>query len=137
MMMNKNGNMSLARIYVDLDKVLRGVEQTPGVKADYHILLSLTDKKWGDALGLNLLAGPGAAVGYAIDKGKSHGMIAGLSGVFMARFSFKPPVTISVGLSCIMGCHITTKSKFEKTLTLYKSGIYNAYIPEITINWQF
>ncbi|MGM9742305.1 MAG: hypothetical protein ACI3ZC_04535 [Candidatus Cryptobacteroides sp.] len=132
----KGENRSLIRTYVDLYKVIDGTCETPGYKVDYHMLYRVCDRKFSDDFSLNLSAGPGAAAGYVHDKGKNRGLGLGLSGAFIMALEFRS-VTLAAGISAILGCHVSSSRLHDKTLDFYKNGVYQSYIPEITISYRF
>ena len=132
----KGGSRSLIRTYVDLYKVIDGTCKSPGYKIDYHILYPLFDRSCPDGLSFHLSAGPGVTAGYVRDRGKEIGAAAGLSGVVSIAIVFRS-VTVSAGFSAALGCHMNFSNIHENTLEFYKNGVYQSYIPEITIRYRF
>lgn len=133
----RGDSQSVLRVYADIYDILDGGQRNPGVKADYHIMFILKAFKVNEDATFSLMAGPGAALGYTRDKNSKQGLMAGISGMFSAGFSFKIPVTVSLGLSGIVGCMITRNSKLDQTLKLYRSGLTRCLAPELTISYRF
>ena len=132
----KSGNRSLIRTYVDLYKVMDGTCEVPGYKVDYHILYQVYDRSFSDDFALILSAGPGAVAGYVRDKGKERGLGLGLSGAFIMSMEFRS-VKLSAGISAVLGCHVSSSRLHDRTLDFYQNGVYQSYIPEITISYSF
>ncbi len=127
---------SAFRVYVDLYKVLNGRYITPGLKADYHCLFSLSEHILRDGTVLDLRTGPGVAAGLVRDRDKDRGYLIGLSGMASARMRFGD-LSIEVGVSAILGCHIHPDRSDDVTLTLYANGLSGALLPEVTITYGF
>lgn len=127
---------SAVRVYVDLYKILNGRYITPGLKADYHCLFSLSEHILRDGTALDIRTGPGVAAGIVRDRGKDRGYLIGLSGMASAQMRFGD-LCIAVGFSAILGCHIHSDRSDDVTLTLYSNGLSGALLPEVTIKYGF
>lgn len=128
--------ISAIRVYADLYKVLNGRYITPGLKADYHCLFSLSEYGMRDGSVLDIRTGPGVAAGVVRDRNKDRGYLIGLSGMASVQLRFRD-LSVAVGFSAILGCHIHSDRSDDVTLTLYGNGLSGAVLPEITIKYGF
>lgn len=126
----------LLRCYADILDVLDG-SHSPGVMADWHLLFPVAERKMDGGMSMTLNAGAGLAAGHVRDFHDRAGLSGGLSGLFTAEFAFHRPIVISVGISGVLGCHMTSENKFSSTMTFYRNGIVRALIPEVTISYRF
>lgn len=134
---SKNDNYSAIRIYTDLSNVISGKYKEPDLLADYHILLSIFDKKLNDELALEFNAGPGVFAGYVVSD-TCRSAVGGLSGIASFDFKFKAPIRISLSFSCELGFNISpNNNRNEHTVQLYRNGLARSWIPELTMSYSF
>lgn len=133
----KSGTPSILRAYADLHGVLDGKYSQPGYKTDYHVMFPFFSSSFRDGTVLEIAAGPGAMAGYARDRSAGRGAVFGLSALLSADFRFNVPIVISLGVSASIGGHVIFDDRFGGTMKFYRNGIYDAWIPELSIRYRF
>lgn len=108
----------------------------PGYKADCHLLFTARELNFGKSA-LSLTGGPGAVVGYTHNTKGKYGVIAGVSGTFQATLRSGSPLSLSLGFTAMLGCHMSSNPVHGSTLEFHSLGVRYAYIPEITIRYRF
>lgn len=130
------GTVSSARAYFDLTGCLNGKYDSPGFMSDYHLIFSMLERSF-EEFSISVGGGPGAAAGFARNSDGKRGIVSGVSGTVQIAFIFHVPLVLSAGFSAMFGCHVTMDRAAGSVLTLYEPGIFNVYIPEITIKYRF
>ena len=132
----KSGTATLVRPCFDLEGIPRGRYDKPGYKADCHLLFTAREFNFGKSA-LSLTGGPGAVVGYTHNTKGKYGVIAGVSGTFQATLRSGSPLSLSLGFTAMLGCHMSSNPVHGSTLEFHSLGVRYAYIPEITIRYRF
>lgn len=128
----------MARIVADMLDVVRGKTGTPGVRGVYSIAYPM--KTWKSLNGnqIDLVAGPGAVLGLVKDHGASHfSALAGLEGMAGIYYHLNSGFVLGIGLSGELGLCLSAKDTHDTRLSYWKHGIYQAFIPEISIAYRF
>lgn len=99
---------------------------------------------------LDLHAGAGASLGYALDYEKgffssfdrqlSHGPggVIALTGNIGVRFDFQRRLSLDLGFSLDPGIHLRTDPRTGALLlSFYKNGIYRGYYPNLNLLYRF
>ncbi len=133
----RSGTPSILRAYTDLYGVLDGKYSQPGYKVDYYIMFPFFSSSFKDGTVLEIAAGPGAMAGYARDRSACSGSVFGLSALLSAEFRFNVPIVISLGFSASLGGHVIFDDRFGGTMKFYRNGMYDAWIPELSIRYRF
>lgn len=128
-----SGNISEVRLYAEVCDIIRGKYSWPGIRADWHLLFPVATFSGSSTTEISFNAGPGVTAGYVRDRKEEAGVIAGLSGMASLDFRFNVPVTLSLSLSAVCGFHL----KSGTTMRFYRNGIYRAWIPALTIKYNF
>lgn len=126
------------QLYADIYGMPSGLISSPGVLFNYSKNQILhTDAN--DGFYRIIHAGPGIAIGYANDSGKNRpGVIAGLSGNAGCLWMFDSGFGIDVSLSLIAGLHVRKdKSLSNNILTFYNNGLYESWLPLVSIFYKF
>lgn len=124
-------------LIADMHGVLTGEHPRPGAKFTYtrNIILKHFDK---EGYYVDLYAGPGLTTGYARDISKPLCLIAGMSGVAGSRFTFSRNLSINVELCTDIALEICRNSRYGNIdLSLYKSGIFHFFFPQLRIHYIF
>ncbi len=117
-------------------------ESVPGIKLTYLHQNALARREVGEEkIPLALYAGGGLSTGYVRDRGIEHKSlcpIAGLAAEIGLLFSYPSGFDIALNLSAEF-CLMLVKSNDygPDGLSFYRNGIYNAYIPELSIYYRF
>ncbi|MBR1872144.1 MAG: hypothetical protein IJ795_02925 [Bacteroidales bacterium] len=126
------------RLCADLEKVLRGETPYPGVSASCFMEYNIYEWHPSEDLAIYYFAGPGAMAGYVVDSNLKRGVAAGLAAITGFSFAFtESHICITAGFSGVLGGHLTFTDTHENTLRLYKSGLRNAIMPELTVRYMF
>ncbi len=124
-------------LIADMHGVLTGEHPRPGVKFTYtrNFILRHFDKEY---YVVDLYAGPGVTAGYLRDIHKSYGLMAGLSCLAGSRFSFPTNFSVSIELCADIALEINRNQRYGNVdLSLYKSGLFHAYFPQLKIHYCF
>jgi hypothetical protein len=121
----------------DFFGILRGEYTKPGIKATYYrnIVLKHYDKEDFSA---DLYAGPGVTAGYVRDIHEPFSAVAGMAGVAGGRLYFdKKRVVVCLEAGLDLALELNRNNRYKNTnLTVYKSGIYHAFYPQIRILYR-
>ena len=125
----------------DLEGILRGTENTPGIKLSYlheNILKSGTIR---DDVACNFYVGGGVSAGYVKDHGPSdrnHGAMLGLAAGVGVIFIFPGHIDIAIGFTGEFGLHLRKDERYGNLdLSWYENGVLKAPIPQITLYYRF
>lgn len=132
---DNNSFLSL-NLCLDADDLMWLRATDPGASASlvWNMVFKEKTSVYGNKI--SFFAGPGIMTGYVTDLSNTAGAAFGLMGRVGLECRFQRPVMLSVSLSPILGCHITTE-KEEVRMRLYKSGLLQFVIPEIGIKYAF
>lgn len=121
----------------DMHGVLTGEHSRPGVKftCTRNFILRHFDKEY---YMVDLYAGPGVTAGYLRDIHKPYGLMAGLSCLAGSRFSFPTNFSVSIELCADIALEINRNQIYGNfDLSLYKSGLFHAFFPQLKIMYCF
>lgn len=113
----------------------RTLQQT-GIQGGLPSAFTAREFNFGKSV-LSLAGGPGAVVGYTHNTKGKYGVIAGVSGTFQATLRSGSPLSLSLGFTAMLGCHMSSNPAHGSTLEFHSLGVRYAYIPEITIRYRF
>ncbi len=120
-------------VVADLHGVVTGKDINPGIRANmiHNFIISSKDLDGGGKY--LFYGGPGITAGYTRDNGMDFGPVAALSGRLGMSFLFNR-ITVSLGVTADLGLHLLINNQFtDKELSLYKDGIYHAFVPEMRL----
>ena len=117
---------------LDLIDILDGTASTPGLKATYHHNLIVQDFQAGKYV---LYLGPGLTAGRVRDTRGHLGLMAGLSGDAGLRMQCLHSITLSVEFQ--LDFALQFKNRIRPDMSLYATGIRNAYLPYVKIQYRF
>ena len=125
------------RILADLDGVLTGSEDIPGIKGTYLLPYVVKRAVSRKGYAFRVVAGPGISGGYLRDRGKGYGAVFCVCGTFGMDFILRSGVTLSWGMTTELGAHLDYKNRYNSTLTLYRNGLLNTVYPSVSIKYRF
>jgi len=130
--------MGEIRLVADLEGIISGKENVPGVKLSYLHDNILRRWKPSEKLEVRFLFCPGVSVGVLKDRHIDMGLMLGMTGDAGFDFVFKEsPFRISVRISGDIGCHLSEFNKDGCSMNLYKNGLYRLFYPELSIRYRF
>jgi len=128
-------------LVADLEGILDGSEDTPGIKFSYiheNILKAGTIR---DDVGYKLFFGGGFSAGFVKDHGPSvrnHGAMLGMAAAAGVIFIFPGSIDIALSFTGEFGLHLRTDEKYGNLdLAWYENGVIKAPIPQITLYYRF
>lgn len=135
-----NNNSRIAnRIAINLDlfDVLNGQSEKPGVNIMYNMTKPFRDWELKSGTMVSFYAGPGVSIGYLKDFQKDFGWLMAVNGSCGFAFCFVKPVNIQLGIIGEFGIHYCGNNVKDTDIGLYKQGILNAIMPEISVSYRF
>lgn len=124
-------------IIADMFGILRGDYSKPGIKATYcrDIILKHFHH---DEYKLDLYAGPGVTAGYVRDIHEPYSIVAGMTGAAGCRLFFdKRRLVVYLELGLDIAAEFNRNNRYGTIdLTLYKSGIYHVFYPQVRILYR-
>ena len=108
----------------------------PGVRFSFlhNVVLKQGSLGDGDA-SYSIFAGPGLMAGYLLDRDMREGIAAGLTGAGGVRFDFPSSFAVSIFLQGDLALHMKIKPK--TTLAMYQNGLYQSWMPILSISYRF
>lgn len=132
------GNFSRITLASDMEDVLTGNTDVPGVKATYCFNYCFVQADGIDNLVVYFAAGPGITAGYLRDKDNSRGPVFGINGSITAAFVFDKKAIISFGWSADAAMHMRKRTGADNNVIhFYRNGLYRAFYPELRIMYYF
>ena len=126
-----------AYIVVDTYDMIFKEASKPGVRTSFCFNANL--QQWEMPFcDIELFAGPGIYAGYGFDSNRSKGFYCALSADGGVRFKLMPDITVILSIEIGCGLHLSkdNSQQFNK-LHMYKYGIYNSWIPQVSILYRF
>ncbi len=108
----------------------------PGISGSFTWNMEFAETETRDGSRIIFFAGPGAAVGLTEDLFSRRGLMLGLKGRVGAECRFSRNITVSMGISPVIGVHIAFHEGMLNML-LYKTGLLYTIMPEIGIKYAF
>lgn len=121
---------------LELTETFWNSSSTPGASASVTWNSTFGEKKICDDSIFQFYAGPGITAGYNTDYKSSRGPFIGLMGRVGVMIMYDRNIDICVGLSPVLGIHITSEKNSIST-QYYKHGLIQCIIPEISICYRF
>ena len=123
-------------VYADIYGIASLKASVPGIRFSFlhNVVLGQGSLAQGDVT-YSIFAGPGLMAGYLLDNDMRLGIAAGLSGDAGVRFDFPSSFSVSVFLQGDLALHL--KLSGHTTLSMYKNGLYQAWIPMLSISYHF
>lgn len=133
---HKSRGVNVVTAYFDLYGIPSLKTSTPGFRLSFlhNLDLAQGSLRDGDAT-WNLYAGMGAMAGYLTENNLRNGLATGLTGDFGIRFIFPSSFAVSVYLQGDLAAHL--KMDDGLTMTMYKNGLYRAWMPMLGISYKF
>ena len=121
---------------LELTETFWNSSSTPGASASVTWNSTFGEKKICDDSIFQFYAGPGITAGYCKDYKSGKGAFIGLMGRAGVMIMYDRNIDICVGLSPVLGIHITSEKNSIST-QYYKHGLIQSIIPEISISYRF
>lgn len=125
----------------DLEGILNGTENTPGIKLSWLHENILRRGVIRDDVAYCFFVGGGFSAGYVKDHGaadRNHGAILGLAAETGIVFLFKDNIDIALGVTGEFGMQLRKDETFgTMDLSWYENGVLKALIPQITLYYRF
>ena len=123
-------------MYADIYGISSLKASVPGIRFSFlhNVVLKQGSIGDGDAT-YSLFAGPGVMAGYVLDRDMRQGVAAGLTGDIGVRFDFPSSFAVGIFLQGDLALHMKIHS--QTTLSLYQNGLYQAWIPVLSISYNF
>lgn len=144
-----SNRLDMIETYADLYGVIGGRCDTPGVKLCYthaRILKQIV----GDSTSYLIYLGPGFSTGYIQDFEagmfeksfrtfvRNKGICAALTAKGGVRMDFNRRLSLNAGIRIEAGVHVRPdEQRRAYALSLYENGIYQTYVPELSILYRF
>ena len=123
-------------MYADIYGISSLKASVPGIRFSFLHNVVLKQGSLGDGgASYSLFAGPGVMVGYLLDRDIRVGLAGGLTGDAGVRFDFPSSFAVSVFLQADLALHM--KASTQTTVSLYQNGLYQAWIPVLSISCRF
>ncbi|MBR3284645.1 MAG: hypothetical protein IKI70_00010 [Bacteroidales bacterium] len=122
--------------YADIYGISSLKASVPGIRFSFlhNVVLKQGSLGEGDAT-YSLFAGPGLMAGYVMDRDVRQGFAAGVSGDAGVRFDFPSSFAVCIFLQADLALHMKMHS--QTTLSLYQNGLYQAWMPVLSISYRF
>lgn len=123
-------------VYADIYGISSLKASVPGVRFSFLHNVVLKQGSLGDeGATYSIFAGPGVMVGYLLDRDIRIGAAAGITGDIGVRFDFPSSFGVGVFFQGDLALHM--KMGQQTTISLYKNGLYQAWIPVLSISYNF
>jgi len=133
-----NSNNDRYSAILDLSGIILGVSSTPGFKVAYCHEMNFAEVRFKSGRVCNFFAGPGFVGGYVRDEDPILGAMAGISGSLGARMCFGDRFRIALSFQSELALHVYNDYITDVlTMSLYKSGLRNVYLPQLNIDYCF
>ena len=121
-------------VYADIYGIASLKASVPGIRFSFlhNVVLKQGSLGDGDA-SYSIFAGPGLMAGYLLDKDMRLGIAAGLTGDLGVRFDFPSSFAVGIFLQGDLALHMKLHS--QTTLSMYQNGLYQAWIPMLSISY--
>lgn len=133
----KSGSYCDICIIADTYDVFFNEVRQPGIRGSFYYNTNLI--KWEQRFcDIELFAGPGVFAGYGRDASREPGFYFTLNANGGFRFVLRPDITFIVSLELGLGLHLghDNLQSYNK-LHLYKYGILNSWMPQLTVLYTF
>ena len=126
-------------VYADIYGISSLKASVPGIRFSFLHNVVLKQGSLGDeGATYSLFAGPGLMAGYLLDRDIRIGLAAGLTGDAGIRFDFPSSFAVSIFLQGDVALHLKREQiESNPTLSLYKNGLYQAWVPVLSISYHF
>lgn len=125
-----------AQAKMELTETFLNNSSATGASASLTWNSTFGEKKICDDSIFQFYAGPGISAGYCKDYKSGKGAFIGLMGRAGVMIMYDRNIDICVGLSPVLGIHITSEKNSIST-QYYKHGLIQCIIPEISICYRF
>ena len=123
-------------VYADIYGISSLKASVPGVRFSFlHNVVLKQGSLGDDGATYSLFGGPGVMAGYLLDRDMRQGIAAGLTGDIGVRFDFPSSFAVSIFLQGDLALHMKIHS--QTTVALYQNGLYQAWIPVLSISYNF
>ena len=123
-------------VYADIYGISSLKASVPGVRFSFLHNVVLKQGRLGNGeASYSIFAGPGVMAGYLLDRDMRIGVAAGLTGDIGVRFDFPSSFAVGVFLQGDLALHLKLNS--QTTVSLYQNGLYQAWIPVVSISYNF
>ena len=133
---HKSRGFNTVSAYFDIYGIVTLRASTPGLRVSFLHNLALKEGSLGDqGAAYCLFAGMGAMAGYLTENNMYNGVATGLTGDAGVRFTFPSSFALSVYLQGDLAVHLRMEDGL--TMTMYHNGFYRAWIPMLSISYNF
>ena len=126
-------------VYADIYGISSLKASVPGVRFSFLHNVVLKQGSLGeDGATYSYFMGPGVMAGYLMDRDIKLGFAAGLTGAAGVRFDFPSSFAVCIFLQGDVALHLKREQlESHPTLSLYKNGLYQAWMPVLSISYHF
>ncbi len=124
------------QVRMETSSVFNNRKFEPGITGSFTWNMEFADIEARDGNKVIFFAGPGAIVGLTEDLSSRRGVMFGLKGKIGAECRFDRKITVSMGISPVIGVH-TAFHEGMLNMLLYKTGLLYTIMPEVGIKYAF
>lgn len=125
----------------DMDGILNGIEDTPGVKFTWLHQNQLRGGVIREDIDYRFYLGGGFTTGWVRDHGapnRNHGPILGMAAGAGVLFLFQNNIDIALSFTGEFGFQLRKDETFGTLdLSWYENGVLKALVPQITLYYRF
>ena len=126
-------------VYADIYGISSLKASVPGVRFSFLHNVVLKQGCLGeDGASYSFFLGPGVMAGYLMDRDIRAGLAAGVTGDTGVRFDFPSSFSVCIFLQGDLALHLKREHlESHPTLSLYQNGLYQVWMPMISIGYHF
>ncbi len=130
------GSFAEIQLRMETSSVFARHDRLPGVSASFTWNMVFAETESRDGNKVVFFAGPGVMAGIAEDIGRGAGLMFGLKGRIGGECTFRRNVSVSLGVSPVIGVHLSRNGGMVNML-LYRTGLLYGIMPEVGIKYAF
>ncbi len=129
-------NFAEFQLRIDTIETFRISSAMPGISASafWNIVFARFESHNGNPV--RFYAGPGISLGYAADLFSPHGLDFGVKGRVGGECAFPRGISVAMSISPMVGGHFGIVDGMLN-MRLYKNGLLQALMPEVSIRHRF
>lgn len=131
-------HISSVAVFLDMQSILNGASSSPGIRFRYNYNLPLLARELANGDNLLVFCGPGITFGYVRDTNTRIGYMCGISGDIVCSFLFKNNLSLSLALEASVAFHLREDNNTGvMDFKFYQAGLFNAYMPELRLQYNW
>ena len=131
-----NENFAEFQLRMDTMQMFSISSDLPGIAASAFWNIVFAEFKSRNGNPVRFYAGPGIALGYAGDVQRHPGFIFGVKGRVGGECAFPRGISVAMNISPMIGGHFSLSENMVN-MRLYRNGLIQSIIPEISIRYRF